>query len=431
MAQIELSHFDVTANGFLPNKCPLKHLENEYYTPWEDITLNLPDLIRRRTLRPRVLQLSILTTEHLQTEAEWRRAHTMLVFIAHAYIWGGDEPEEVLPPPISIPLLSTARHVELPPVLTCATVNLWNYTLNGQSLSNPDDLEIHTTFTGTQSEAWFLAVGTAIEAKGACLIQPLIDALLAVQPKNYAVVNTSLCLLADTLREMALLLDRMHEKCDPMTFCHQIRPFYAGSKGVSRAGLPRGVLYDEGQGIGQWLQLPGGSNGQSALLQLIDIVLGIGYSKSNKPARQREGYFYNTRECTPGSHRRFLAIAGDIGGSIRELCLDHKAEQLLSKQQARERGALRDAYEAAANAMAHFRTTHVQIVARFVALPLRQPWKGSHQSIAMPTLLPSGLRENAKYGTAGMPTLQFLKALRDETLVASKLTKSGENSFLS
>lgn len=427
MVQIELTLFDITANGFLPSTCPLKYLENEYYTPWEEITLNLPNLIQQRTLRPSVLQMPILTTEYLRTEAEWRRAHTMLVFIAHGYIWGGDEPQDVLPPPISIPLLYTAHHIELPPVLTCATVNLWNYTLKGQSLSNPDDLEIHTTFTGTESEAWFLAVGTAIEAKGACLIQSLTDALLAVQDKDYAIISKSLYFLADTLGEMTLLLERMHEKYDPMIFCHQIRPFYAGSKGASKAGLPNGVLYDEGQGKGQWLQLPGGSNGQSALLQLIDLVLGIGYSKDDEPARRREGYFYNTRECTPGSHRRFLALLGDIGdGSIRELSL---RQPTAGQQEEQSSIRLRDAYEAAANAMGHFRSTHVRIVARFVAMPLRQPWKDSQQAITMPILLPSGLRENAKYGTAGMPTLQFLKALRDETLVASKLNNSEDNSI--
>lgn len=42
--------------------------------------------------------------------------------------------------------------------------------LKGQSLSDPEDLEIHSTFTGTESEEWFLSIGIAIEAKGACLI---------------------------------------------------------------------------------------------------------------------------------------------------------------------------------------------------------------------------------------------------------------------
>lgn len=108
----------------LPNPSPLKRIDNEYYLPWEEVMVNLPNLIQRRTLRSKVIQLPILSTEYLQPEAEWRRAHKTLVFIAHAYIWGGDEPEEVLPPPISIPLLYTARHVDIPPVLTCAAVNL-------------------------------------------------------------------------------------------------------------------------------------------------------------------------------------------------------------------------------------------------------------------------------------------------------------------
>lgn len=304
-------------------------------------------------------------------------------------------------------------------MLTCATVNLWNYTLKGHSLSNPDDIDIAITFTGTESEAWFLAVGTAIEAKGAHLVQPIVDAFLAVRTKNLAVITNSMLQLAETLDEMTNILERMPEKCDPMTFCHQIRPFYAGSKGVARAGLPRGVFYDEGHGKGQWLQLPGGSNGQSALLQLFDMALGLGYEKRGDPARRQEGYFHNTRECTPGPHRRFLAAVADLG-SIRHLSLEQQTSSRATDQEA----GLREAYTAATEALARFRSKHIQIVTRFVTMPLRHEWHGSRGSAALPELLPSGLRDNASYGTAGMPTLQFLKGLRDETTMAGKLTES-------
>lgn len=289
--------------------------------------------------------------------------------------------------------------------------------MKGSSLSNPDDIEIHTTFTGTESEAWFLAIGTAVEANGAHLVQLLLDAFLAVPTKDYTTIARSLALLRDSLSEMTTILGRMPEKCDPMTFCHQVRPFYAGSKGMANAGLPRGVFYEDGNGNGQWFQLPGGSNGQSALLQLFDIALGLGYSKSDDPARKREGYYYNTRECTPGPHRRFLALVGE-SGSIRNLCLEQQSE--LTDEQAE----LREAYKAAVEALALFRSKHIQIVTRFVTMPLRHSWQNSPQSVHMPGLLPSGLRDNEKYGTAGTPVLQFLKKLRNETTMAGELAGS-------
>lgn len=303
-------------------------------------------------------------------------------------------------------------------MLTCAMVNLWNYTLKGASLTNPEDIEIHTTFTGTESEAWFLAVGTAIEAKGAHLIQPLIDALAAARSKNLVVITGSLIQLARSVDEITSILGRIPERCDPMIFCHQIRPFYAGSKGVTKAGLPRGVFYDEGQGRGQWLQLQGGSNGQSALLQLFDMALGLGYNKTDDPARKRDGYFHDTRECTPGPHRRFLAVVGDLS-NIRLLVLEQKSYIHPTEEQV-EMGK---AYTAATEALARFRSKHIQIVTRFITMPLRRDWHGSQESTALPELLPSGLRDNASYGTAGTTMLRFLKRLRDETIVAGKLTE--------
>jgi indoleamine 2,3-dioxygenase len=95
MAQIQLCDFDITENAFLPSTSPLTCLNNEYYAPWESIAQHLPSLIRQRALRRKAVQLPILTVEKLTSEPEWRRAHTLLIFIAHAYIWGGDEPEEV------------------------------------------------------------------------------------------------------------------------------------------------------------------------------------------------------------------------------------------------------------------------------------------------------------------------------------------------
>ncbi|PTB53962.1 hypothetical protein M431DRAFT_508997 [Trichoderma harzianum CBS 226.95] len=65
-----------------------------------------------------------------------------------------------------------------------------------------------------------------------------------------------------------------------MTFYHRVRPFLADSKNMGAAGLPRGVFYDESDGKGEWRQLQGGSNGQSCLIQLLDVVLGIEHNSN-------------------------------------------------------------------------------------------------------------------------------------------------------
>jgi len=81
--------------GFLPTEPPLERLPDPYYTKWEAIITNLQALILSRRLRQVAHALPILSTSHLETPAEWRRAYVILAFMTHGYIWGGDVPEEV------------------------------------------------------------------------------------------------------------------------------------------------------------------------------------------------------------------------------------------------------------------------------------------------------------------------------------------------
>ena len=81
--------------GFLPETLPLQVLPHPYYTKWEAIATNLQALLLSRRLREVVNRLPILSTSKLHQPAEWRRAYMLLAFVTHAYIWGGDKPEEV------------------------------------------------------------------------------------------------------------------------------------------------------------------------------------------------------------------------------------------------------------------------------------------------------------------------------------------------
>lgn len=82
-------------HGFLPTELPLKVLPNPYYDEWEVIVVNLQALLLSKRLRSVIKTTSILSTSRLRGLAEWRRAYVLLSFMAHAYIWGEDKPEEV------------------------------------------------------------------------------------------------------------------------------------------------------------------------------------------------------------------------------------------------------------------------------------------------------------------------------------------------
>lgn len=81
-------------NGFLPAEPPLEILP-PFYAKWESIVRNLQPLLLSKRVRAAVEALPILSTSNLQSEAEWRRAYVVLVFMLHAYVWGGDRPAEV------------------------------------------------------------------------------------------------------------------------------------------------------------------------------------------------------------------------------------------------------------------------------------------------------------------------------------------------
>lgn len=82
-------------NGFLPDQVPLRRLPDRYYEPWEDLVDNLQPLILTKRIRAAVNQLPTLSTTRLRTEAELQRAYSILGFLSHSYIWGGDQPAQV------------------------------------------------------------------------------------------------------------------------------------------------------------------------------------------------------------------------------------------------------------------------------------------------------------------------------------------------
>ena len=81
--------------GFLPAELPLERLPDPYYNKWEAIVANLQGLILTKRLRGVIDRLPVLSTAGLEHDSEWRRAYSLLSFMAHGYIWGGDSPAEV------------------------------------------------------------------------------------------------------------------------------------------------------------------------------------------------------------------------------------------------------------------------------------------------------------------------------------------------
>ncbi|KAF2822120.1 indoleamine 2,3-dioxygenase alpha type [Ophiobolus disseminans] len=421
-----LSDYDVSPqNGFLPDEIPLSILPDAYYQPWETVVRNFQSLILAKQLRRIVDALPILDTDLLLTEAEWRRAYSILGFIAHGYIWGGDRPTDIVPPPISIPFLKACQHLELPPVATYAGVCLWNWRplFNGEPMDTLDNLATHMTFTGSLDESWFYLVSVAIEARAGPIVPMMIEAIDAVRRRDTNTVVQALRSFAERLDELGSLLERMYESCDPHVFYHRIRPFLAGSKNMADAGLPEGVMFDDGTGEQPYVQFSGGSNAQSSIIQFFDVVLGVehrptGEKRSDpRPAdpgavqSPPHGFIQDMRRYMPGPHRRFLEHMEQVT-NIREFVNSNRNNR-----------ALTTAYDACLAMLRALRDKHIQLVSRYIIIKSREtrsssrslsPQQAKTQRVNLANTLARGGSKKLR-GTGGTALIPFLKQARDET----------------
>lgn len=332
-----------------------------------------------------------------------------------------------VPSSISIPFLQVCKYLELPPVATYAGVCLWNFKkiFQDEPMDSLDNLATLATFTGSTDESWFYLVSVAIEARGAPIIPLMLHAIAAARINDSRTVTECLHSFAERLDELGTLLQRMYENCDPHVFYHRIRPFLAGSKNMADAGLPNGVIFEDGTGYEQYRQYGGGSNAQSSLIQFFDIILGVSHRPTGekKPSSStsisdsepegqappsRHNFIHEMRSYMPGPHRRFLEHVSNVA-NIREYVESHKSNRALSI-----------AFDACLAMLRSLRDKHIQMVSRYIIVKSRESRSHSRSLSPMhPVNLASanngGSKNKKLRGTGGTALIPFLKQARDET----------------
>ncbi|KAL5358957.1 Indoleamine 2,3-dioxygenase [Aspergillus floccosus] len=394
---IDLSVYNISDYGFLPQQPTLSQLPDPYYEPWERIVADLPLLIATKHIRSKIEGLAILSTARLDSEPKQRRAYVMLSFLAQAYIWGGDEPKQKLPCALGQPLVEVAKCLQIQPFVTFSAFCLWNFACQPSTdiacdALSPENLTTLCSFTGTPDESWFYNISVAIEAKGGQLIPSILEAIEAVRLGDSRRVTRFLTGFSYSLGDLCDIMERMYRRCKPTVFHNQIRPFLAGTRNVTS----RGVFYTQDDcGGGKWYTYYGGSNAQSSLIQLFDIVLGIEHSQcdSKEPSSKcKTGYLQEMRSYMPAPHREFLELMERVC-SIREYVFSNS-----------EDCTLRGAYNAAVLMLRTLRTKHIRLASQYILLPK--------------TRLNAGKPNLSYTGTGGTDLIPFLKRNRDETHAA-------------
>jgi len=287
-----------------------------------------------------------------------------------------------------------------------------------------ENLSTLSTFTGSLDESWFYLVSLAIEARAGPIIPMMMDAIAAARHNDSRVVTECLQSFAERLDELGSLLQRMYESCDPHVFYHHIRPFLAGSKNMGDAGLPNGVIFDNGSGRLPYVQYSGGSNAQSSVIQFFDLVLGVEHrptGKKRSDSSDPEGavpppshnFIKDMRTYMPGPHRRFLEHVASVA-NIRDYVASHRSNR-----------ALCTAFDACLAMLRAFRDKHIQMVSRYIILKSREsrshsrsisPKQAAPQRLNIATNMHRGDDGGRKLrGTGGTALIPFLKQARDET----------------
>lgn len=416
---LDILSFDVDRHtGFLPTKLPIQCLPNEYYQPWEHLVQNLPALLLSRRIRVLVDKMPLLSTEFLNSPEEHRRAYQVLGFLAHAYVWGTNEPVSRIPECVAKPLVEVSDILGLPPLATYAGLCLWNFkeiipTTENTAEVDLDNLTTINTFTGSIDELWFFIVSVFFELRGARAVSSGLQAMHHAQNGRTKPLIGCLQALAEAIDHLGGVMMRMEEMCDPHIFYFRLRPYLAGWKNMADAGLDKnGVIYGLEEKPRAYA---GGSNAQSSLLQFMDSVLSVHhYDTGERPAphhaqkEQNEGkkpqnaYLMQMRDYMPGKHREFLAMVD------RETCVRDYVMRTADPE-------LTLAYDACLAMLKLFRDKHIQIVTRYVVLQAKKTNKMGSLLTLRSGLAKSKRAGAEERGTGGTSLLPFLKQCRDET----------------
>ncbi len=348
------------------------------------IALSLPSLLPsgriRALLEARVPELAMAEVLRTCTDAALRKLMVHYSFMVQAYVWGEPTPPDALPRNLAVPIAALADHLGQQPLLPYSGYVLDNWAEiepgRGITLENTRMIQ---HFLGGQDEAWFVLIHVAIEARAGGALVRMPDVIEAARAEDAERVATLLEEIAVVWAGINAIFDRMPERCDPYVYFERVRPYIHGWK--DNPALPDGLVYDGVDRFGMQGQAFRGQTGsQSSIVPAMDALLGVGHAADPMKAYLDELHIYR-----PPAHRRFIE--------------DVRRESDLRAFVARSgHRALTEAYNANVQAVADFRSRHLEYAASYI----------NRQSRA-------ATGNDTDIGTGGTPFMRYLKKHRDET----------------
>ena len=373
--------------GFLPEQQPSKKysINNNSLNLLTDLASDLPKLLLTGQLQNKInrlkdneLEISELLINKKPSDINLAMRH--LSFIAHGYIWGDEEPHEVLPKVISKPWVQIANELGRPPVLSYASYCLDNwYKIDADEEISLENVALINNFLGGVDEDWFVTIHVAIENQASGAIEACMEMMEFNSETPESDIKKQLKNILQSMTGVNNIFSRMPEKCDPYVYYHRVRPFIFGSK--DNPDLKSGLKYEgEFQGKPQFFR--GETGAQSSIIPSLDAALGVKHS--NDSLRH---YLNEMRDYMPPKHNQFIKNL-ESKSTTRDLIKDSSK--------------LQKTYDDCLEEVRKFRSMHLEYAGTYI-----------HQQSQLKN--PFGRGGSTITGTGGTPFMKYLKKHRDES----------------
>ncbi|TFK36759.1 Indoleamine 2,3-dioxygenase [Crucibulum laeve] len=405
--------FDVDQRtGFMAPHPPLTRLP-QLWEPWESTLdeaiqrkLQLGDKLglteeekyKSERWRSLVRELPIISIEELDTPVLLRRGHLILTYILHFYVQSLPPDSPVLiPRPISLPLLRVSKRLDIPPLLTFSDTVLYNWVLNLPDSTTPDihNIRSHTLFSGLSDEEEFYLCSARIELRGVEaleLMRVTMDETFVGDAIAVRRISGYLRRMAGVINELKALLLDVQQLCDPDKYYNEVRPWFRGEDSDINKRKWKYEGVEEESTLSPPLELSGPSAGQSSMVHVLDIFLGVNH-RSASP--DKPSFMARMQSYMPRNHRLFLDHLASNPRPLRTFVMETGNADLL------------EAYNLAVLALKEFRDAHMVIATLYILGPARRAAKAANEY--------DHSSQDPLKGTGGTNLVKFLKDTRNRT----------------
>ena len=374
-------------HAFLPKNPPIKNYKTKAKSlnNLENIASLLPKLLLTNKVQSTINSMSnnsfsvdILLKNKKKKEIKLAMAH--LSFIAHAYIWGGDKPQKILPEVIAKPWVKLSKFLGRPPILSYASYCLDNwFKIDNAKPISLNNVALINNFLGGVDEDWFVTIHVCIEDAARDAVDAAYKLSELKETNKVNDFSVQLKRIIKSLRAVNAIFSKMPEKCDPYVYYHRVRPYIFGTK--DNPDLKKGLIY-ENQFNNKPQFFRGETGAQSSIIPLLDGALGIEHTNDNL-----RHYLNEMRDYMPPKHRKMIEYVENKS----------QAKNIIDKSK-----KLTKEYNSCLEEIRKFRAMHLEYAATYI-----------HKQAQVSNTFGTG--GSTITGTGGTPFMKYLKKHRDET----------------